>query len=129
MSGYLLDTHLLLWSVLSPDRLSRRAEKLILDRVVALRFSYATLWEVAIKTALRKPGFDVDPMKLRDSLVAEGFVELPITVEHIARLTTLPLLYGDLFDRMLVAQAAVEGLTLLTADAALKGYGRFVRLA
>jgi PIN domain nuclease of toxin-antitoxin system len=102
---------------------------LILDRLVALRFSCATLWEVAIKTALRKPGFDVDPTKLRDSLVAEGFVELPITVEHIARLTTLPLLHGDPFDRMLVAQAAVEGLTLLTADAALKRYGRFVRAA
>jgi len=128
MSGYLLDTHLLLWSVLSPHRLSRRAEKLILDRGVALRFSYATLWEVAIKTALHKPGFDVDPTKLRDSLVAEGFVELPIMVEHIARLTTLPLLHGDPFDRMLVAQAAVDGLTLLTADVALKAYGRFVRV-
>jgi PIN domain nuclease of toxin-antitoxin system len=127
VSGFLLDTHLLLWSVLSPGRLSRDAERMIQDRAVDLRFSHATLWEVAIKTSLGKPGFDIDPKRLHGILVAEGFAELAIAIEHIAWVASLPLLHGDPFDRMLVAQAAIEGLTLLTADAALKRYGRFVR--
>jgi PIN domain nuclease of toxin-antitoxin system len=63
VSGFLLDTHLLLWSVLSPGRLSRDAERMIQDRAVDLRFSHATLWEVAIKTSLGKPGFDIDPKR------------------------------------------------------------------
>jgi PIN domain nuclease of toxin-antitoxin system len=127
MSAYLVDTHLLLWSVLAPERLSQRARRVLVDRELALKFSHATLWEVAIKTALRKPGFDIDPKQLHSVLAGEGFEELPIAVDHIAAVAGLPPLHGDPFDRMLVAQAAVEGLTLLTADAALKRYGRFVR--
>jgi PIN domain nuclease of toxin-antitoxin system len=101
---------------------------MIQDRELDLRFSRATLWEVAIETSLGKPGFDIDPKRLHSALVDEGFAEVAITVEHIARVTALPLLHGDPFDRMLVALAAAEGLTLLTADAALKRYGRFVRV-
>ena len=128
MSGFLLDTHLLLWSVLSPDRLSRSAVRIIQDRESSLRFSHATLWEVAIKTSLGKRGFDIDPKNLHGILVAEGLAELAITIEHIACVAALPLLDGDPFDRMIVAQAQAERLTLLTADAALKRYGQFVRV-
>jgi PIN domain nuclease of toxin-antitoxin system len=129
MNGHLLDTRVLLWWMLEPARLARRTVDALADRAVPVAYSLASLWEVAIKTSLRKPGFDVDPMLLRSKLEAEGFSELPILPAHIAHVTTLPWLHRDPFDRLLVAQAAVEGLTLFTADAVLKRYGRFVRLA
>lgn len=127
MAGYLIDTHLLLWSMLEPQRLSRSSADLLRDRSVAVAFSLVTIWEVAIKASLRKPGFEVDPTALRTALLDEGYAELPLASAHIAHVVTLPLLHRDPFDRMLVAQAAVEGLSLLTADATLKRYGRFVR--
>jgi PIN domain nuclease of toxin-antitoxin system len=129
MTGHLVDTHLLLWFVLEPGRLAQRAARLLTDRAVPVVYSLASIWEVAIKTSLRKPGFDVDPDVLRKLLTDEGFTELPIAPAHIARVAALPWLHRDPFDRMLVAQAAVEGLTLLSADATLKRYGRFVRTA
>ena len=129
MTGHLVDTHLLLWFVLEPGRLTQRAARLLADRAVPAVYSLASIWEVAIKTSLRKPGFDVDPELLRGFLTDEGFTELPIAPTHIAQVATLRWLHRDPFDRMLVAQATVEGLTLLTADAALKAYGRFVRVA
>ena len=107
--GHLLDTHLLLWSVLEPERLPRAALKLISDRAVAARYSLATVWEIAIKTSLRKPGFDVDPMALRKVLQDEGILEVTIEPRHIACVAALPPLHRDPFDRMLVAQAMVEG--------------------
>lgn len=129
MNGHLLDTHVLLWWMLEPARLARRTVDALAYRAVPAAYSLVSIWEVALKTSLRKPGFDVDPMLLRSKLDAEGFSELPILPAHIARVTTLPWLHRDPFDRMLVAQAAVEGLTLFTADASLKRYGRFVRAA
>ncbi len=127
MNGYLADTHVLLWWLLEPEKLPRRAANELADWTVPMRYSLVSIWEVAIKTSLRKPGFDVDPMTVRDKLGAERFAELSLRPEHIAHVATLPWLHRDPFDRMLVAQAAVEGLTLLTADASLKRYGRFVR--
>jgi PIN domain nuclease of toxin-antitoxin system len=127
MTGNLVDTHLLLWFVLEPGRLTQRTARLLADRAIPAVYSLASIWEVAIKTSLHKPGFDVDPDVLRELLEAEGLTELPIAPTHIAHVATLPWRHRDPFDRMLVAQAAVEGLTLLTADATLKPYGRFVR--
>jgi len=83
---------------------------------------------VAIKTSMARPGFAVDPERLRLALLAEGFNEMPIQAAHVVRVASLPWLHRDPFDRLLVAQAAEERLTLLTADAALKGYGRFVKV-
>lgn len=94
---------------------------------MALAYSLVTIWEVAIKTSLRKPGFEVDPNRLRGVLLDEGYAELPLAPAHIIHVAALPWLHRDPFDRMLVAQAAAEGMTLLTANAALKRYGRFVR--
>jgi PIN domain nuclease of toxin-antitoxin system len=65
---------------------------------------------------------------LRLALLAEGFNELPVQPAHVVRVAALPWIHRDPFDRLMVAQAAEEGLTLLTADAVLKGYGRFVKL-
>ncbi len=124
----LLDTHLVLWAAFEPEHLSAKASKLLRSRAVPLAFSLATLWEVAIKTSLGRPGFSVDPSRLHQALLAEGFTELAIRAPHVVRVATLPWLHRDPFDRLLVAQAMEERLTLLTADATLKGYGRFVRL-
>ncbi|HMQ74408.1 MAG TPA: PIN domain nuclease, partial [Rubrivivax sp.] len=72
---WLLDTHLVLWAAFGPQRLPRRARQLIESREDAVAFSDATLWEVAFKSSLRKPGFEVDAAALRDGLLAAGFDE------------------------------------------------------
>lgn len=124
---WLLDTHLLVWAAYDEARMPRRAARLLESRSERLVFSVASIWEVAIKASLKRPDFTARPDELHRGLLGEGFVELPIQPAHIAHVAKLPWLHRDPFDRMLVAQAAVEKLTLLTADSALKGYGRFVR--
>jgi PIN domain nuclease of toxin-antitoxin system len=126
---WLLDTHLLVWAAYGDPRLSLRAAKIIRSRDAKAFFSLASLWEVAIKASLKRPDFVVDAGQLHGMLIDEGFCELAINPKHIARVAILPWVHRDPFDRMLVAQAMEEGLTLLTADAALKGYGRLVRVA
>ena len=124
----LLDTHLLLWAAFEPARLSPKATAALQSRDISLAFSQASLWEVAIKTSLGRAGFAVDPGLLHRSLLAEGFVELPITAPHLVRVAGLPWVHRDPFDRLLVAQAIEDKLTLLTVDVTLKRYGRFVKL-
>ena len=124
----LLDTHLLLWAAFEPARLSPKATKTLQSRDIPLAFSLASLWEVAIKTSLGRPDFSVDPGLLHRALLAEGFFEVAIAAPHLARVATLPWVHRDPFDRLLVAQAIEDKLTLLTADATLKRYGRFVKL-
>lgn len=124
----LLDTHLVLWFAFEPDRLSAKARKLLQNRGNELAFSVATLWEVAIKTSLRREDFKVDALRLRNGLLAEGVSELRIDAEHVARVASLPWVHRDPFDRLLVAQAQVERATLLTVDRTLAAYGRFVRV-
>jgi PIN domain nuclease of toxin-antitoxin system len=125
---WLLDTHLLVWAIYGDPRLSARAAKLIRSRDVPAFFSLASLWEVAIKSSLGRPDFTADTAELHGALLDEGFTEVAITSQHISRVATLPWLHSDPFDRMLVAQALEQSLTLLTADAVLKGYGRCVRV-
>ena len=125
---FLLDTHLVLWAALEPARLSAKALRLLRARDNELAFSVATLWEVAIKTSLGRPDFQVDPKQLQSALLGEGFVEVAILPEHVIRVARLPWLHRDPFDRMLVAQAAAEKHTLLTSDSLLAGYGKFVRV-
>jgi PIN domain nuclease of toxin-antitoxin system len=124
----LLDTHLVLWAAFEPARLSGKTAKMLASREVPLAFSLATLWEIAIKSSIGRPDFAVDAALLRRALLAEGFVELAITAPHVLRVATLPWVHRDPFDRLLVAQAMEDGLTLLTADATLKRYGRFVKV-
>ena len=124
---YLLDTNLVLWTAISPERLSKRASALVASRDVKASFSLATLWEVAIKTSLEKPGFQVDCTALRNGLLEQGFKQVDIRPEHIAVVARLPWHHRDPFDRLLVAQALVEGLTLLTSDRLLARYGKMVK--
>lgn len=124
---YLLDTNLVLWTAVSPDRLSKRALALVASRDVEVAFSLGTMWEVAIKTSLEKPGFKVDSTALRNGLLDQGFRQMDIRHEHIAVVARLPWHHRDPFDRLLVAQALVEGLTLLTSDRLLARYGKMVK--
>ena len=124
----LIDTHLLLWAVASSRRLPREARSLILDAANEVFFSAASVWEVAIKSALRRRDFRANPAVLVRALKQSGFSELPVTAAHAARVAELPTLHRDPFDRLLVAQSLAEPMTLLTNDAALVGYGPLVHL-
>lgn len=117
----LLDTRLLLLAASQPDRLSATALRLIRDAENHLFFSVASLWEIAVKSRVDHAHLLVDARRLRRGLIDNGYEEIEVTGEHVASLATLQLRSGDPFDRMLIAQAIVEGLTLITADAALTG--------
>ena len=123
-----LDTHLLLWAAGNPDRLSAAARALIEESENDLFFSAASLWEIAIKRNLGRDDFRVDPRVLRRSLLDNGYRELPITSEHAVAVDTLPSIHKDPFDRILTAQATVEGITLLTSDPLVAQYPGPVRL-
>lgn len=124
----LLDTHVLLWAVGEPHRLSAAARSLLMAADIELFFSAASLWEIAIKSTLNRADFQVDARLLRRGLLDNGYSELPIGSEHAVAIASLPLLHKDPFDRMLVAQAIVEGITLLTNDAVLADYPGPIRL-
>jgi PIN domain nuclease of toxin-antitoxin system len=124
----LLDTHLLLWAAGQPARLPAVARSLLSDPRNQLVYSPASLWEIAIKRGLGRDDFQVDPRVLRRSLIDNDYQELAITGEHAMAVDVLPAIHKDPFDRMLVAQSIIEGITLLTADVTLARYPGPVRL-
>ena len=123
----LLDTHLLLWAAGAPDRLSAEARALLSAPEHEVWFSAASVWEVAIKCGLGRADFQVNPRLLRRGLLDNGYHELPVGSEHAVAIDSLPPLHKDPFDRLLVAQARVEGIPLLTTDAAVAQYPGPVR--
>ena len=118
----LLDTHLLLWASASSKRLPREARELLEDDDNEVYYSAASIWEIAIKSSLRRKDFRIDLAQLLATLPAMGLVELPITAVHAAGVTRLPPIHRDPFDRLLIAQSLVEPLTFLTNDALLDRY-------
>jgi PIN domain nuclease of toxin-antitoxin system len=118
----LLDTHLLLWAAQGIEHLPLDAQKLMSEPENELFFSVASLWEIVIKCGLGREDFKVDPRVLRRSLLDNGYYELPILSEHAVAIGTLPPIHKDPFDRLLIAQAIVEGITLLTADIRVAKY-------
>ncbi len=119
----LLDTHIVLWAAYTPEHLSQKAKQLLSDPASSLYFSVASLWEVAIKSALGRADFNVDVAELRAGLIANDYSEVAIESRHVLRVPTLPPIHSDPFDRILVAQAMAEGVVLLSNDAKLKAYG------
>jgi len=119
----LLDTHLLLWATVEPERLSSRAQAVISDPGNELLFSAASLWEMAIKQS-RGPrhDFEIELRPFRHELLNNGYLELPVTAEHALAVGMLPPLHKDPFDRILVAQSIAEGITLLTSDRIVARY-------
>jgi PIN domain nuclease of toxin-antitoxin system len=118
----LLDTHLLLWAANEPKRLPKAARVLIEDLDNDLLFSAASMWEITIKSSLGREDFRVNARLLRRGLLDNGYTELPITSEHAVNVDHLPSTDKDPFDRILVAQATVEGITLLTNDHKLANF-------
>ncbi len=118
----LLDTHLLLWAAGEPKRLPKDIRTLLEDRDNELLFSAASLWEVAIKSGLGRKDFRVEARLLRRGLLDNGYSELPIVSDHVVAIDSLPPIHKDPFDRVLVAQATVEGITLLTNDPVVAQY-------
>lgn len=118
----LLDTQLLLRAAAEPDRLPQMARDLLEDVENALHFSAVSLWEVAIKSGLGRNDFTAQPAVLRRGLLDNGYTELPIASEHAVATAALPPIHRDPFDRMLIAQAQIEGITLLTSDAEVASY-------
>ncbi len=123
----LLDTHLLLWAAAEPARLSAKARALLSDEANELWFSAVSVWEVAVKCALGRPDFTVDTRQWRQALLDNGYLEMQIRGIHAMALDGLPALHQDPFDRMLLAQAKVENMTLLTADKRVAQYPGPVR--
>jgi PIN domain nuclease of toxin-antitoxin system len=118
----LLDTHLLLWAAASSERLPGEARKLLEDRGNELHYSAASIWEIAIKSLLRRKDFRIDLPRLLATLPEMGVVALPVTAVHAAGVARLPPIHRDPFDRLLIAQSIAEPLTLLTNDALLDRY-------
>ncbi len=124
----LLDTHLLLWAAGVPEQLPGDARDLIEQAENELIVSAASLWEVTIKRNLGRADFIVEPRQLRRGLLENGYTELAITGAHAIAVDGLPPIHGDPFDRLLVAQAQVEAITLLTADKTVARYPGPIRL-
>jgi PIN domain nuclease of toxin-antitoxin system len=120
----LLDTHLLLWALYAPERLPVSARQQILTAEVFV--SAASIWEIGIKSALGK--LDASAAEVLGAIEPTGFMQLSISGAHAAHAAALPPLHKDPFDRLLVAQASLEPLILMTNDRMLQGYGSFVTL-
>ncbi len=116
----LLDTHMLLWA--AAGTLPGKAESLVVDANNTLYFSSASMWEIGIKKSLSRSDFRVEPEVLRRGLLDNQYNELCITSLHALAVNDLPMLHKDPFDRMLLAQAKSEGISLLTSDSIMREY-------
>ncbi|HQV22439.1 MAG TPA: type II toxin-antitoxin system VapC family toxin [Agitococcus sp.] len=125
---FLLDTHLLLWAAAESDKLSPQAHQLISNSEHELWFSAASIWEITIKLGLDRADFRVNPTLLRQGLLQNGYQELAISSLHALAVRNLANIHKDLFDRLLVAQASCENLTLLSSDSLVAQYGAMVKL-
>lgn len=123
----LLDTHLLLWAAGQPQKLPATARDLFDNPGNTLGFSAASIWEVSIKSGLGRDDFQADPGLLRRGLLDNGYAELAVDGRHAVQVSLLPALHKDPFDRILVAQAIVEDMLLVTADAQVADYPGPVR--
>ena len=124
----LLDTHLLLWAAGMPERLPAQARVLLERPETEPMVSAASLWEIAIKSGLGRLDFSVDPRLLRRGLLEHGYSELDVTGAHATAVDWLPPIHKDPFDRILVAQAQIEGVTLLTTDEIVARYPGPIRV-
>ena len=123
----LLDTHLLLWSAAGSARVPKSVVEMIEDKSTKLAFSAVSIWEIVIKSASGRSDFRVNPYALRSHLLENEYMELTVSSNHCLAVAGLPAIHKDPFDRLLVAQAQVEGFTLLTADDVVASYAGPVR--
>lgn len=119
---YLVDTHVLIWLAVDSPRLGEVARDLLADPDNHIFFSAISIFEIAVKERLSKRGFEVEASAIRRMMIENDFAELAVTGMHAAHVATLPLVHRDPFDRLLVAQAMMEGFTLMTADEKIAQY-------
>ena len=120
MSGWLLDTHVLLWSLAEPARLGQQTRTVLEAPENTIYVSPISLWEIEIKRASGKLQAPDNLPAVLDSL---GFLPLDVNFSHALHAGRLPRLHADPFDRMLIAQAQTSALTLITADSKISAYG------
>ena len=118
----LLDTHLLLWVSEGSSHLSAATRRMIVNRANELVFSVASIWEIGIKQQMGLPDFHADPGVVRNALLENGYTELDIAGRHVLSGASLPPIHKDPFDRILIAQAMIEGVILLTVDPVIARY-------
>ncbi|MCA0456898.1 MAG: type II toxin-antitoxin system VapC family toxin [Chloroflexi bacterium] len=120
---YLLDTHVFKWLDSEPDKLSTTVARLISDRRNQLVLSFVSIWEIQIKTQIGKMGLRSQLMTIVEDQQRVNQLELlPISLEHILALESLPLYHRDPFDRILISQAVSEDLVLISHDAVFSQY-------
>lgn len=124
----LLDTHVLLWTLLTPERLDSAALALIEDEQNKVWFSAASIWEIAIKAGLKRDDFKARPEAVNQFAIDTGFTEMPVSAGAALRVESMPLHHRDPFDRLLIAQALHAPALFLTADAILRQYSELVTL-
>jgi PIN domain nuclease of toxin-antitoxin system len=120
----LLDTHILLWALADPRRLSEPARDAIEAGDNEVLFSAASIWEIAIKSQVLRAEFGVDATTIINGARDTRFIELAISAEHAAAVAALPPHHKDPFDRLLIAQALTEPARLVTADKVLAAYSK-----
>jgi len=125
---YLLDTHLILWAANESKNLSPKMRKILEDENNVLFFSVISVWEISIKSGLGKFDFSVKAETIRQGLLQNGYHELMVNGSHASAAGELPLLHRDPFDRMLITQAKLEGITLLTSDKVVAQYPAPIQL-
>ena len=120
----LLDTHIAVWAIERPERLSEPGKELLIDAGNSVFVSAASIWEISIKNPLskREDGFSFSAQEAIGRFLTSGFALLDITPKHAATVETLPLIHRDPFDRLLVAQALSEPMRLMTADPVVAQY-------
>jgi len=119
---FLLDTHVVIWAAINPSRIPTLSRELIFNPLNNIFFSTVNIWEATIKYGLGKKVFPVEPHTLRRGLLEHNYAEIAITSAHALAVGALPPIHRDPFDRILIAQAITEGITLLTADAVVAKY-------
>lgn len=122
----LLDTHVLLWTLGAPERLGNTLSAAIKSPDNVVMFSAVSIWEIAIKSALRRNYFQVAPDEILAAAIESGFTELPVRSAAAVQVAKLPVHHRDPFDRLLIAQAITEPATLYTADSQLEIYSELV---
>lgn len=123
----LLDTHILLWALMEPEKLTREARSSIEDPDNEVLFSAANIWEIAIKSALGRTDFQVDAEEIASAATDSGFTELPVWSSAASGVANLAMHHRDPFDRLLVAQAIAEPAHLYTVDLRLEPYTDLVK--
>ena len=118
---YLLDTHALLWFFDKSENLSKKAlAEITSDKKVFV--SIVTIWEIAIKRSIKKLNLDKSSSELKELCLKEKFEILPLSEKHIDLIHDMPFFHNDPFDRILIAQAQAENLTIITKDSKFKFY-------